>query len=129
MKTNRFFMEFAPLWIALLIPYRFCRRIDVGAAIQLTQDSMHRSPLSAQINERCEQGRIMRTTIGGIFRPDRHAFFCEARAEFAVAARDQVQTGTASTRRDRGEMSEYAEGGAAWLSLASGNTGHLPRGI
>jgi hypothetical protein len=28
--------------------YRFCRRIDVGAVIQLTQDSMHRGRLSAQ---------------------------------------------------------------------------------
>jgi len=33
--------------------------------------------------------------------PESPCVFCEARAEFAVAARDQVQTGTASTRRDR----------------------------
>jgi hypothetical protein len=37
----------------------------------------------------------MRTTISEIFCPDRHAFFCESRAEFAVATRDQDQTGTA----------------------------------
>src|SRR5882757_448237 len=33
--------------------------------------------------------------------PGSPCVFCETRAEFAVAARDQVQTGTASTRRDR----------------------------
>ena len=58
----------------------------------------------------------MRTTIGGDIPPGSPCVFCEARAEFAVAARDQVQTGTASTRRDRVEMSKYAEGGAAWLT-------------
>jgi len=57
--------------------YRFCRRIDVGAVIQLTQDSIRRGRLSAEIKERCEQGRIRRTTIGGIFRPDRDAFFAK----------------------------------------------------
>ena len=42
-------MEFAPLWFALLIPLiAFAVAIDVGAVIQLTQDSMHRGRLSAQ---------------------------------------------------------------------------------
>lgn len=104
------------------------RRIDVGAVIQLTQDSMHRGRLSAQINEKCEQGRIRRTTIGGRLSPDRPAFFRETRAEFAVAARDQVQTGTASTRMD-GVRCQNTRTAAPHSSLASGNTGHLPRGI
>src|SRR5207302_5649160 len=54
--------------------------------------------------------------------PGSPCVFCEARAEFAVAARDQVQTGTASTRRERVRCQNM------WMaappgSLPSGNTG------
>jgi len=89
---------------------------------------MHRGRLSAHINERCEQGRIRRTTIGGIFRPDRHAFLRSSRWVCCRSPRSSSDRHRFHAK-GKGEMSEYAEGGAAWISLASGNTGHLPRGI
>jgi hypothetical protein len=61
-------MEFAPLWFALLIPL-----------IAFAVASMFGLLL------KCEQGRIRRTTLGGIFRPDRHAFL----AKVALSLRSQ----------------------------------------
>jgi hypothetical protein len=65
MKTNRFFMEFAPLWFALLIPLiAFAVALMLGCYSANTGFYAPRPAISS-MNESCEQGRIMRTTIGG----------------------------------------------------------------
>ena len=77
--------------------YRFCRRIDVGAVIQLTT-GFHAPAAGYQLNKReVRTGTYYANDNRRDIPPGSPCVFCEARAEFAVAARDQVQTGTAST--------------------------------
>jgi hypothetical protein len=80
------------------------------------------------MNESCEQGRIMRTTIGGIFRPDRHAFF--AKLALSLLSQPAIKFRPAPLPRGGTRCeSKYAEGGAAMALTRKREYGHLPRGI
>jgi hypothetical protein len=107
--------------------YRFCRRLDVGAVIQLIQ-GFYAPAAGYQLSKReVRTGRIMRTTIGEIFRPDRHAFF--AKLALSLLSQPAIKFRPHPFHAEgQEEISEYAEGVAAWLTRKR-EYGHLPRGI
>ena len=94
-------MEFAPLWFALLIPLiAFAVALMLGLLLANTGSYAPRPAISSNKRE-VRTGTYYANNNRRDIPPGSPRVFCEARVEFAVAARDQVQTGTASTRRDR----------------------------